>query len=273
MSTTCEELRRVSSSFRAIAARLMRSSLEDAKNNLGRFLAFIDATPVLGGFVDDCRAKCTVSWDMDEIVANVTMGNPYQTPLDEIDEVVFVHELLGHILASKQPYESFCMCYLDCGRKVQNYIDQFHQRVIHPFYDHLIRHLDVASAEMGCRGKETHVQIDGDVTMLSIAQDQSTINAVGLFIKAEGDQLRQAADAFITSVPLNLLSPNETDDLKGLLDEAIKQSGAQKPKRWVLTAAMEKVKSMLPGIAKDVAASMAAQTLLNAIQILVARIP
>ncbi len=105
MDITCAELQRVSLGFRRVASRLLSSDFEEAKSNLGRFLDYIDSTPVPGAFIDDCQAKCTSSWNMDAVLADATFHNPYQITRGDVGEVVFTDTLLRCIAVPEQTYE------------------------------------------------------------------------------------------------------------------------------------------------------------------------
>ena len=101
MSITCEELAKLSLNLRVVSGRLMRSRLEDARGNLQRFLSFIDAAPLLKDLIDDSVASCSRQWDMNDVVSQIRLQNPYSLPTDEHEEIAFTYNLLKFILSER----------------------------------------------------------------------------------------------------------------------------------------------------------------------------
>jgi len=262
LSTTCEELSKLSLDLRVISSRLMGSSFEDASDNLKRFLSFVDAAPILRQLIDDSMAHCGREWDMGAIVNQIQPGNPYMIPTDKHEEIAFTYNLLRFILESKREYWRFCYCYLDCGTKLQNYVDKFHRHVVHPFCQHLASHLQQVSIDMGCRGSEALVRIQGDQNQVTIAQGGSTATTMAVFSQEQSDELREAVNKLFASLPQGLLKPHETQDLRALLDEATAQTRTKQPKRWVLTAAVEQLRSLAVRVATEAITKAAADYLL-----------
>ena len=83
----------------------------------------------------------------------------------------------------------------------------------------------------------------------------------GVFLQAiEGG--REAVNKLFASLPQGLLKPHETQDLRALLDEATAQTRTKQPKRWVLTAAVEQLRSLAVRVATEAITKAAADYLL-----------
>ena len=66
------------------------------------------------------------------------------------------------------------MCYIRNSSKIQSCVDESHRRVVQPFCSHLTYRTEELFIEIGCGDREARVTIGGDVSMLNIAEDQST---------------------------------------------------------------------------------------------------
>jgi len=126
------ELNKLGREFRTHSSRYLATKYGAEQQNLKRFLLFIENTPLIMDFINECIDE---KIDFEEIIRNKGWNEKFNLPLETKQEVSYVYQLLKYIDKTGN-FVGIIMGY-GSGRKIQNHLDAFNHQVV----VHLINHI------------------------------------------------------------------------------------------------------------------------------------
>jgi hypothetical protein len=232
-----KEFQKISTEFRRVSSRLLRTRHEDGINNLKRFLSYIENTPLIWEFI---QQNNIVTFDIENEVNNRDFGEGYNIPLDKSEEIAYVYQLLKYCAENCSDYWSICS-YYSPGKTYQDHVDAFNDRVVHPFISHIEVYLRERWIEMGEEGK---IQINVHGGQVAIAQDHGTVNATQHNHYGQIANLQVLVEQFKELIDSLNIGEEEKQDTKEILDIAVLEVKSDKPRRSLLKHAIEKIEYM-----------------------------
>lgn len=137
MSMDDKSLFKISRDFRSISSRYLNTKYGTEQQDLKRFLTFIDDTPIIKDYLDECVQEII---DIKEVIANKSWNDKFNLPLQEKEEVSFIYQLLKYMndnnnfLGAISGYR--------VGKKIQSNIDAFNNQVVLHLINHIREHLE-----------------------------------------------------------------------------------------------------------------------------------
>lgn len=132
-----KQLNKLSRDFRTSSSRLLSTKYGSEQQDLSRFLLFIENTPLIIDFVNECIKE---SIDFKDILSEKGWHSKLKLPLNSTEEVSYIYQLLKYI-ESHNAYIHVSMGY-GSGNKYQNHIDAFNQEVTVHLINHIREYLE-----------------------------------------------------------------------------------------------------------------------------------
>lgn len=235
-----KEYKKLSLHFRKVASRFITTDFREADDNLARFLAFIDDSPIIKDFINKNNV---VKYDMEEIINSRTYGEKFKLPVKDSDEIGFIYQLLSHVNETDRSIFSVSIGY-NIGTKYQEASDRFNQLVVKPLVDHIVSYLGEMAIDMELDKKSTTQFNIGDFRgQINHAEGQASISANQTYNETKVKELKDIAQKFAqalmedTSVPVQ-----DKEDTVEIVEAAVQEVDGEKPKRIILKTALEQVK-------------------------------
>jgi hypothetical protein len=148
---THNDIRKISRQFRDFACRLLRTDSEDGVDNLRRFLEFINRNSLISNYIQIQIKESGVIFSKQDL-----MSSPI--PIDIAGEINFTYSLLMDFVSEEYlddlSYFNFACNYLASrgkhvsSSKIQDYVEEFNKRVIHPFVNYIEQYLSELSIDL-----------------------------------------------------------------------------------------------------------------------------
>ncbi|WP_130295846.1 hypothetical protein [Fictibacillus sp. BK138] len=234
------EYRKISLNFRKVASRYLNSDFKHAKDNLDRFLIFIEECSVINQFIIENNR---VDFDIEEILSKRGYFDQIKLPIRSSEEIAFIFQLLIYISNNNISYEGLIMGY---GKKFQDSCDNFHNQVVKPLVDHIVSYLGEMAIDMGL-DKKTNNQFNFNEFrgQFNHAEGQGSINANQTYNEANIKELKEIGQKFVQALLENEnISPTDKEETVEFLEAAIQEAESEKPKKVIIKSAIEKVKDV-----------------------------
>lgn len=239
------ELKKIQYDFNSISNRLLQANFQDYTSVLGKFLAYIDATPIIIDYIGDCG---TCDFDIANEVKEVQTSygdSIFLTGDTEEEEIRNVYAILEYLVKTKNHiYPGVALGY-SSSNEYQDKIKGFNERFVMILIRYIERYLTKVGIDMGLDDKITY-----NVTVKNgqaiIANDNATVTATNIAGTDTGELAKLIANVKAAAVDL----PSEdqetiTDSLEVIEHEA----AADKPKKGMLRTAIASLKTV-KGIAE-----------------------
>lgn len=170
------ELRKILYDFNSISNRLLQSDYQDYTGVIGKFIAFIKATPIIYDYVLDCGS---FDDDMEESFQDIrqSYGRKIFALGDTTEEeVCIVFAILNHAAEHNVDISFSIAAGYTSSNKYQDRIKAFNDRVVMVLIRHIESYLTKVGIDMGLDEKVTYnISVrDGQV---NIANDSASITA------------------------------------------------------------------------------------------------
>lgn len=229
-----KEFQLVSTEFRRIASRLLKTDFNDGIENLKRFLSYIENTPLIWNFIQENN---TITFEIEKEINERGMREGYNIPLEKSHEIAFVYQLLKYCAENCRDYWSICSFYGN-GSKYQDHVDSFNSRVVHSFVSHIEVYLRGKWIDMGDKG-EFQITVNGG--QVAIAQGQATVNATQNNNYGQIQNLKSLAEEFYKLIEALDIEQEAKEDTKEIVEVAVAEIESDKPKRSLIKHAIEKI--------------------------------
>ena len=244
-----KELRKIQYDFNSYSNRLLQAHFNDYTSVLGKFLKFIDDTPIIADYIVGC-GSCDIN--LREQIQEVQMSYGqyiFITGDTEEEEVRNVYAVLRYLFETNDTiYHGIAMGY-SSSNNYQDKIKGFNDRFVMVLIRHIERYLTKVGIDMGLDEKITY-----NVTMrdgqLNVASDNATITATNN-IGTDTIKLKK----LIENVKVNssTLSSEDQYTVSECLEVIESETMAEKPKRSILQTSINTLKTV-KGVAEFVAA-------------------
>lgn len=234
------ELRKIQYDFNSISNRLLQADYEDYTGVLGKFLNYIETTPIIMDFVKDC-GEC--DWDLASEVNEVQASYGrmiFSTGDSDESEVRNVYAVLRYLVdTNNSVFRGIAMGYSH-SKGFQDKIKGFNERFVMVLIRHIERYLTKVGIDMGLDDKVVYnVTVHNGQAI--IASDNATVTATNN-VGIDADELAKLiADVRVTS---ETLSPEEKDTVADSLEVIENEASAEKPKKGMLRTALTALKTI-----------------------------
>ena len=234
MKLNRKDLRKIQYDFNSFSNRLLQADFRDYTDVLGKFLDFINRTPIISDYIADC-GQC--EWDLEDEVKQVQSSSGrmiFSTGNTDEEEVRNVYAVLQYIVEkSIQVQYGIGMGY-SSSTKCQDVIKAFNERFVMVLIRHIERYLTKVGIDMGLDEKVVYnVTVQNGQAI--IANDNANVTAtanVGL----QKDELKQLIDAVRASA--NTFDVEEKETVSDSLEVIEAEATAEKPKKGMLKTAI-----------------------------------
>lgn len=239
------ELRKIQYDFNSISNRLLQADFEDYTGVLGKFLTYIESTPIIFDYIKDC-GDC--DWDLATEVQEVRASYGrmiFSTGDTEEEEVRNVYAALRYLVDTNNAiFHGVAMGYSH-SNSYQDKIKGFNERFVMVLIRHIERYLTKVGIDMGLDDKVVYnVTVHNGQAI--IATDNATVTAtnnVGVDM-SELKKLISEVQAVTTS-----LAPEDQETVSECLEVIETETAAEKPKKGMLRTALTTLRTV-KGIAE-----------------------
>jgi hypothetical protein len=266
-SQSSRALKSISLQFRTLASSALRSNSDDARVNIRRLLAFVDATPLLRAEID--RAPASEA-DFNDLWQNARGSRGRLSfPDDPLEELGLLHGVLTE-LARETKDEFFQRCYLYGGQtKIQECVTEALSDTVGRYSNHLRQTLELAlldSSDPAYESRRVEVHVSGGTNQVNLAQDQGRIHAqqvsgadAAAVIECARLLAREAAGLFEQTGNRNA---EQVEEIATAVVQAMEQP---KPSRFTLRKAMDELPNLSAAATLGVALAPQAARLVDLI--------
>ena len=245
MKLNRKDLRKIQYDFNSFANRLLQADFQDYTGVLGKFLNYIDSTPIIIDFIKGC-GEC--DWDVAEEVKDVQSsygGMIFGTGDTEEEEIRNVYAVL-HYLAdnNNSVYRGVAMGYSH-SNSYQDKIKGFNDRFVMVMIRHIERYLTKVGIDMGVDEKITY-NVTVEKGQAIIATDGSTVNATNQ-VGTDTSELAKLIAA--VQAATSSLTPEDKEAVQESLEVIEAEASSEKPKKSMLRTALSTL-STIKGIAE-----------------------
>lgn len=229
-----KEFQMLSTEFRRIASRLLKTDRDDGINNLKRFIYFIENNPIIKSFIDEHN---TFTFDIEKEIKEREMHEAYIIQPEKNYEISFIYQLLKFCSENHNDYIAICYFY-GSGKRFQDMVDAFNDRVVSLLIGHIEVYLKGVWLDMGDNQK-IHINVNGG--QVAIAQGQGTVNATQNIHYGQAQELKELTETFYRLLEKIEIDKDEKEDTKEIVEVAVAEIVAEKPKRSLIKHAIEKI--------------------------------
>ncbi|MGI6122622.1 MAG: hypothetical protein ACOYIG_00350 [Acetivibrionales bacterium] len=234
------ELRKIQYDFNSYSNRLLQADFNDHTDVLGKFLAFIESTPIILDYITDC-GEC--DWDVETEIENLHSSN--DEPIFEIgnteeEEVRNVYAVLKYIVE-----HNIDVCYgigmgYSSSRYFQDIVKAFNERFIMVLIRHVERYLTKVGIDMGLDDKVVY-NVSVQHGQAIIATDNATVTATNQ-VGVETSELQRLIND-IKAIAATL-APEDQETVSECIEVIETETSAERPKKGMLKTALSTLKAV-----------------------------
>ncbi|MDZ5712783.1 hypothetical protein [Jeotgalibacillus haloalkalitolerans] len=235
-----KEYQKLSLHFRNVASRFLNSNIDDAPDNLERFLIFIEDSPIINEFIHENNK---VTYDIEKVLKSRNYNDQIKLPIRKSEEIAFIFQLINYVSINKFSYYSLVTGY---GRNFNDMCNNFHNNTIKPLVDHIVSYLGEMAIDMGLNKKSgTQFNIGDFRGQLNHAEGQASISAEQTYNETKVEELKDVAQKFAKALMEDTSIPDtDKEDTVELVEAAVQEVESEKPKKIILKTAIENVKNI-----------------------------
>lgn len=233
-------MRKIQYDFNSYSNRLLQADFRDYTDVLGKFISFINGTPVILDYISDC-GQCDLNLEEEVQTVQSSCGAMiFSTGDTEEEEVRNVYSILHYIVAKSIEVHYGISRGYSSSNKYQDTIKAFNERFVMVLIRHIERYLTKVGIDMGVDDKITYnVTVQNGQAI--IAMDNANVTATNT-VGADAGELAK----LITAVQgaSGGLNPEEREIVTGSLEVIQAEAIAEKPKRSMLRMAIAALKNI-----------------------------
>lgn len=245
MKLNRKDLRKIQYDFNSFANRLLQANFQDYTDVLGKFLNYIDNTPIIIDFIRDC-GEC--DWDLADEVKDVQSSygrTIFGTGDTEEEEIRNVYAVLHYLADTNNSiYRGIALGYSHSDG-YQDKIKGFNDRFVMVLIRHIERYLTKVGIDMGVDEKIVY-NVTVEKGQAIIATDGSTVNATNQ-VGTDGSELAKLIAA--VQAATGSLAPEDKETVTESLEVIATEASAEKPKKSMLRTALTTLNA-IKGIAE-----------------------
>lgn len=240
-----KELRKIQYDFNSIANRLLQADFQDYTNVLGKFLYYIDSTPIIIDFIIGCGQYVGNIADEVNKVQSSYGRLIFDTGKTDEEEVCIVYTILHYLADSNNSiYHGIAYGYSHSD-SYQDKIKGFNNRFVMILIRHVERYLTKIGIDMGLDERITY-NVTVEKGQSIIATDGSTVRATNQ-VGIDNDEISKLIAA-VRSASDNL-KPEEIEVVEESLEVIQTETSSVKPKKSMLKTAITTL-STIKGVAE-----------------------
>jgi len=243
------DLRKILYDFNSLSNRLLQADHNDHTKVVGRFVAFIKATPIIYDYILDCGI-CDQNMDEEfREIRNSYGGCIFDLGNTDEEEVRNVFAILNYIADNSVDVSIHIAEGYTSSNVFQDRTKAFNDRVVMVFIRHIESYLTKVGIDMGIDEKATY-SITVTNGQVNIASDSATITAtnhVGVDAEKIADLISAVKNAGAE------ITGEDAETLADSLEVIEEQVKAEKPKKSFIKTALAGLKA-IQGTAEFVAA-------------------
>lgn len=150
------ELRKIQYDFNSFSNRLLQANFQDYTDVLGKFLNFINSTPIILDYITDC-GQC--EWELEKEVKEVQSSYGeliFSIGDTEEEEIRNVYAVLQYIVDKSIEVHYGIGTGYSSSRNFQDRIKGFNERFVMVLIRHIERYLTKVGIDMGLDDKITY---------------------------------------------------------------------------------------------------------------------
>ncbi|CDC28977.1 putative uncharacterized protein [Firmicutes bacterium CAG:466] len=234
------ELRKIQYDFNSFSNRLLQADFQDYTDVLGKFLNFINNTPIIFDYISDC-GHC--DWNLEDEVKQVqcSYGSKiFSTGDTEEEEVRNVYAVLQYISDKSIKVHYGIGVSYSSSNDSQDKIKGFNERFVMVLIRHIERYLTKVGIDMGLDDKITYnVTVQNGQSI--IATDNASVTATNTVRSDASELAKLIADVRALS---GNLSPEEQEIVSDSLEVIEAEASSDKPKKGMLRTAIAMLKNI-----------------------------
>lgn len=243
-------MRKIQYDFNSYSNRLLQADYGDYTDVLGKFLKFVDDTPIIYDYIVGC-GSCDFNLEEEVKEVQASYGRKiFSTGDTEEEEVRNVYAVLHYLSETKnEVYFGIAMGY-SSSSKYQDKIKGFNERFVMVLIRHVERYLTKVGIDMGLDDKVVYnVTVHNGQAI--IASDNATVTATNN-VGVDADELKK----LIANVQeaAGTLDPEEQKTVSECLEVIETEAVAEKPRKSFLRTAITTLKAV-KGVAEFAAAA------------------
>ena len=229
------ELKKILYDFNSYSNRLLQADFEDYLDVLGKFLKYIESTPIIMDYIKDC-GECELDLAKEVEEVSGSYGREiFSTGDTEDEEVRNVYGTLKYIVENKINVPYGVAFGYSSSKHYQDKIKGFNERFVMVLIRYIEGYLSKVGIDMGLDDKKVY-----NVTFLDglaiIATDHATVTATNQVGLSESD-LERLVIAVRNAV--EGLTPDEQETVTDSLEVIENEAKAEKPRKGLLKTAVK----------------------------------
>ena len=237
------ELRKIQYDFNSISNRLLQADYNDYTGVLGKFLTYIESTPIIFDYIKDC-GDC--DWDLATEVQEVQASYGqmiFSTGDTEEEEIRNVYAVLHYLVETNNSvFRGVAMGYSH-SKGYQDKIKGFNERFVMVLIRYVESYLTKVGIDMGLDDKIVYnVTVENGQAI--IATDNATVHATNQ-VGVEVSELKKLIAE--VQAAASTLTPEEQETVSECLEVIETEATADKPKKGMLRTALNTL-SAIKGI-------------------------
>ena len=239
MKLSKNELRKIQYDFNSYSNRLLQADYMDYTGVLGKFLRYLDSTPIILDYIMDCDS---CSWDLQEEVREVqtSCGRAIFSTGDTEEEVCNIYAVLKYLVETNNSiYHGVAMGY-SSSTKFQDKIKGFNERFIMVLIGHIERYLTKVGIDMGLDDKVVY-NVTVHKGQAIIATDNASVTATNYF-GVDANKLNKLIAEVQTAT--SSLAEEDQQTVSECLEVIETEAVAEKPKKGMIKTALSALQTV-----------------------------
>ncbi len=241
MKLNRKELRKIQYDFNSCSNRLLQADYEDYTGVLGKFLKYMDTTPIISDYINGC-GSC--DWNLEEEIQEVqdSYGDAIFSLGDtDEEEVRNVYAVLRYLVDKNNSiYDGVALGYSSSSKR-QDKIKGFNDRFVMVLIRHVESYLTKIGIDMGIDEKNIYnVTVQNGQAI--IANDNSSVTATA-HIGMNANELEKLI-AGVREATNMLTSAEDKETVSESLEVIEAEAVAGKPKRSMLKTAIASLQAV-----------------------------
>ena len=245
MKLNRKELRKIQYDFNSCSNRLLQANYEDYADVLGKFVNYIDSTPIISDYIHDC-GSC--DWNLENEVKEVqgSYGRLiFSLGETDSEEIRNVYAVLRYLVENNSSvYRGVAMGY-SSSSKWQDKIKGFNERFVMVLIRHVESYLTKIGIDMGIDEKNVYnVTVQNGQAI--IANDNSAVTATA-HIGVNANELERLIAAVRTK--MDTLTDKDKESASESLEVIEAEIVSEKPKKSMIKTAITSLQA-IKGVAE-----------------------
>ena len=235
MKLNRKELRKIQYDFNSCSNRLLQANYEDYADVLGKFVNYIDSTPIISDYIHDC-GSC--DWNLESEIKEVQSSYGrliFSLGETDSEEIRNVYAVLRYLVENNSSvYRGVAMGY-SSSSKWQDKIKGFNERFVMVLIRHVESYLTKVGIDMGV-DEQNVFNVTVNKGQAIIANDNASVTATAN-IGADASELEKLIAAVRDKIG-TIASDEDKEAASESLEVIEAEVVSEKPKKSMIKTAM-----------------------------------